>query len=510
MAKIIGDTTATPNPHPDWNQTDEKKADFIKNKPNLVGKSGSGIGAEIFNDYANNIALGDYSHTEGTKTIAVGLGAHAEGAGEIGNQYFINSKRTNTGGYIEYYVFTDGHDWSPLIKDAIFLTNKGIVGQFTSDWVYDSADSGWVTTNLKDDNSSTTLIFPKGAALAEYSHIQGEKNIAFGRVSHAEGYSNIALGAGTHVEGERTIAAGPDAHAQGYYTKSQGLATHTEGINNVAEGSSSHAEGGRYRNQDQTVRGGGPNWAQGLSSHVEGTNSHTGENAAGGHAEGVGTEVLGEAGHAEGIGGEITCIQNIDVDTNGFTAIDTNNKVLTANIMWWNDTPYHGGFVQKGDVLRLEQRGNTSRKYDIRVLTITGAYNQKILQTITFIGELDVDKKYKIISKIVPNSAKGKGSHTEGLGTTASGDYSHVQGKFNIEDTENKYAHIIGNGTKGEYDAANNRFIEHCSNAHTVDWDGNAWYAGSVEATSLILKSPNGSRFNITVDDNGNISATKL
>ena len=33
MAKIIGNTTATPNPRPDWNQTDETKADYIKNKP---------------------------------------------------------------------------------------------------------------------------------------------------------------------------------------------------------------------------------------------------------------------------------------------------------------------------------------------------------------------------------------------------------------------------------------------------------------------------------------------
>ena len=30
MAKIIGNTTATPNPRPDWEQTDETKADYIK------------------------------------------------------------------------------------------------------------------------------------------------------------------------------------------------------------------------------------------------------------------------------------------------------------------------------------------------------------------------------------------------------------------------------------------------------------------------------------------------
>ena len=45
--------------------------------------------------------------------------------------------------------------------------------------------------------------------------------------------------------------------------------------------------------------------------------------------------------------------------------------------------------------------------------------------------------------------------------------------KINIEDTENKYVHIIGNGT-----AINP--IRNASNAHTVDWQGNAWYQGSV------------------------------
>lgn len=35
MIKVIGNTTATPNPRPDWNQTDKAKADYIKNKPDL-------------------------------------------------------------------------------------------------------------------------------------------------------------------------------------------------------------------------------------------------------------------------------------------------------------------------------------------------------------------------------------------------------------------------------------------------------------------------------------------
>lgn len=70
-------------------------------------------------------------------------------------------------------------------------------------------------------------------------------------------------------------------------------------------------------------------------------------------------------------------------------------------------------------------------------------------------------------------SAQGEGSYAEGLGTIVRGNYSHVQGKYN-QDTETNYAHIVGNGTS--YD---NR-----SNAHTLDWDGNAWFAGDVTVGS--------------------------
>ena len=66
--------------------------------------------------------------------------------------------------------------------------------------------------------------------------------------------------------------------------------------------------------------------------------------------------------------------------------------------------------------------------------------------------------------------ANGEGSHAEGDRTIASSENQHVQGKNNIEDTENKYAHIVGNGMA---DTAR-------SNAHTLDWNGNAWYQGKL------------------------------
>ena len=66
--------------------------------------------------------------------------------------------------------------------------------------------------------------------------------------------------------------------------------------------------------------------------------------------------------------------------------------------------------------------------------------------------------------------AVGENSHAEGQGTKALGEASHVQGKHNIPDTEKKYAHIVGNGAS-DYER---------SNAHTLDWNGNAWFAGEI------------------------------
>lgn len=99
--------------------------------------------------------------------------------------------------------------------------------------------------------------------------------------------------------------------------------------------------------------------------------------------------------------------------------------------------------------------------------------------------------------------AMGTFTHTEGEGTIASSANQHVQGRYNIEDSNSKYLHIVGNGNSNT-----NR-----SNAHTVDKNGNGWFAGTIEGTALILKSstPNSTkRFRITVDDSGTISATAI
>lgn len=66
-------------------------------------------------------------------------------------------------------------------------------------------------------------------------------------------------------------------------------------------------------------------------------------------------------------------------------------------------------------------------------------------------------------------TASGENSHAEGTSTIASSQNQHVQGKYNIEDLNGTYAHIVGNGEDGKN-----------SNAHTLDWQGNAWYSGKL------------------------------
>ena len=70
--------------------------------------------------------------------------------------------------------------------------------------------------------------------------------------------------------------------------------------------------------------------------------------------------------------------------------------------------------------------------------------------------------------------AKGERSHAEGFHTVATWPTTHVQGMYNLLDEDGDsgpYAHIIGNGISEDLR----------SNAHTVDWNGNAWYQGNIK-----------------------------
>ena len=251
---------------------------------------------------------------------------------------------------------------------------------------------------------------------------------------------------------------GDYSHAEGFNVIATGRGSHAEGINTTASIEASHAEG--Y----STV-------ASGLASHAEGGSTKaTGEYS---HAEGAGTKATGNRSHAEG----------------GSTDASGNWSHAEGNV-----TDAIGDYSH-AEGSYAEAKGEASHAEGTHT-TASGAHSHAEGYNTTAIGDYSH-------AEGLNTTASGVGSHAEGGGTIASGDYSHVQGRNNIEDTEGKYAHIVGNGGN-----RSNR-----SNAHTLDWDGNAWYAGTIEGTGIVLPSTTeGStkKFLITVNDSGTLTATEI
>ena len=97
-------------------------------------------------------------------------------------------------------------------------------------------------------------------------------------------------------------------------------------------------------------------------------------------------------------------------------------------------------------------------------------------------------------------TASGINSHAEGSWTKALSSNQHVQGKYNIEDSSGVYADVIGNGA-----SSSKR-----SNAVTVDWSGNAWYAGNVYVGSTSGTNKDGGSKKLATEEYVNNTAANI
>lgn len=122
-------------------------------------------GAEIFNDYTNNKAIGHMSHAEGASTKAIEAFSHAEGHDTIAS------------------------------------------GQQSHAEGYGSTASG-VQSHAEGCNST---------ASGGISHAEGLQTTASGTQSHAEGCQTTASAAQSHAEGMGTLAYYDNQHVEGKY-----------------------------------------------------------------------------------------------------------------------------------------------------------------------------------------------------------------------------------------------------------------------------------------------------
>lgn len=210
------------------------------------------------------------------------------------------------------------------------------------------------------------------------------------------------------------------SHAEGYMTQAAGDYSHAENIKTIARGYASHAEG------NMTQATGDYSHAEGLDTEAEGESAH---------AEGWRTSSKGNHSHAEGL----------NTQANGSTAHAEG-----------------GATIARGEGSHAE--GCWSRA--------EGDYSHAE-------GESTIATGYASHAEGFQASSKGNHSHAEGEYTIATGRAQHVQGIYNIENSN--YAHIVGNGLKeDEYDTDGKLIKQNRSNAHTLDWEGNAWFAGDV------------------------------
>ena len=409
-----------------------------------INSTALGSSVEASGDYSHaegsgTIASGEDSHAEGCFTKVTGERSHAEGFGTIISGA-ANSHAEGHGSEINGFVdachvegfYTIGNGNYQHVQGKYNIANSSyahIVGNgsdykrsnaHTLDWYGNAWYQGRVTVGADPSGNMdlTTKQYVDGKIAninlghnhdTEYSKLGHNHDGVYATKTELNNKANS-----NHTHDDYATKAELDSEFKGYAAKT----------NTVLETTLSLG-----RKSGSTV--GFRSTALGLEVVASGGNSH---------AEGSSTTASGEYSHAEG-------------------------KSTTAS-GWYS---------------HAEGSSTTARGYYSHAegdsTTASGEYSHAEGYQTTATGESSHAEGYKTKAsgdwshaEGLSTEAIGNYSHAEGSVTIASSDYQHVQGKYNIKDADDKYLHIVGNGTSNT-----NR-----KNAHTLDWNGNAWYQGKV------------------------------
>ena len=322
----------------------------------------------------------------------------------------------------------------------------------------------------KGDGEYSATVGTENEALGIASFVAGKGNkvtdkygVALGRATQA-GYAALAEGMENiaddyaHAEGRETHAKGRFSHTQGYQTEAVGEASHAQGYRTTAKANYTHTEGKETTATSSAAHAQGANTeANGVVSHAQGQSSIADGDCS--HAQGHTTKAVGFCSHSQG---RLTEAIGENSDACGYKTIAKGKNSHTGGESCVTEEDATNAFV--------EGFNNTNRAP--RAFIAGGQWNS--------------------------TSNNAEDSFVYGIGSSASAVAQKVGGKFPITDT--KYAEIVGNGKSSSAR----------SNAYTLDWDGNACFSGSVECNGIIMKSPNGTRYKITVSDSGTLTTSKV
>lgn len=417
------------------------------------------------------LASSYYAHAEGENTVAQHMGAHAEGLGtETSANYQHVSGKYNKPDSTALLVIGNGtseesrsniltvdseaqHLYYNSMKSALGTVGTLTLGGNQIHLQAKNVDSNTVYSTEKTTSFEVTY---EGLSLTSTGTITYVSDGETGSETTAESSltpgslklksENISATITPDSYNEltdkvETLVTGAELAAGKKYSTTGTGEIFNDYVNNIASNSYAHSEGCMTK-------------ATGYASHAEGNRladngtliykiEATGNGA---HAEGVGTIASGFGAHAEGVSAKDYRVQ---ATKNGAHAEGRGSQALA----------------------------NSAHAEGYR--TIVSSDNGHAEGT----------------SSVVEAGAEG--AHAEGCKTIASIPFQHVQGKYNSTENQpvNGYAHIVGNGTS-DTDR---------SNAHTLDWDGNAWFAGTNSTSHLITRNGYG-----TLDDMNKITSPTI
>ena len=395
-------------------------------KPGLITDEGG----EIFNDYENNKAIIEDSHSEGRETLAgskvfkilgeVGYADEQSGYRHILVEGDLSNTKISEGDSVSIFQNNQYDDYG-LIKRIFFCENSPS-GVVWNKWAIELQSDSEFGLGLpeKYDSTKTNQLrvaskpFEGTETIGYGAHAEGWGTKALNKGSHAEGKNSVASGSWSHAEGNDTYA-NYSAHSEGVQTKAIGQGSHSEGNNTDALGFGSHAEGGGSKSYDDYAHSEG------------GKTSAYGKYA---HSEGHKTGAVGEGAHSEGLStNEITDVIS-NLDNNGVTSDWQGRNVDNR----YSLAKGSGSHTEGIDNLSLGSGSHTEGNLNIAMGSNShaGGYN---------------------------NVAYHSGTFLHGLGLNSGIAYQSAFGQYNEGSSNNLFE--IGNGTENKKDKRSNAFSVH-------------------------------------------------
>ena len=481
----------------------------------------------------------------------------------FGNVDFANISSTNIT-QNRSYTLPDADGVIALTSDIPSLS--GLVdGSGTANKISKWSDSDTLTDSILEDDGSTLTVyggiqnkFPFVASLD--CDASGQNSLALGLTTTASEVCAVAFGRGTTASGSNSLNGGDGGSSTGnnsigfgYYARAHGSSSACFGKQNWADGDFSTALGqateatgdwstsmGEYTRAkgEHTVAMGYQSTAEtpiSLSIGTWNSSNRTSDNTAFVIGNGVDNDNKSDAFHVD-FDGNVTASGDIEADalttTNQLTAKNisvggSNTVTSSGNVIGNFATSSNANSLAVG--LFVKATGNGSAAFGFGS-EATGEGSFAVGGGSSFSYDTSASGNYSFAQgrdstasaddSVAFSEGTASGSKSFAVGSTASGgsafafrglasgdrsiaffgeaatDNSMTVGRYNTSNqTSDNTAFVIGNGAN-----VNDR-----SDAFRVDTSGNTTLGGA-----LILSSPNGTKYEITVDNSGNLTTTAV